>query len=172
MDCPNFAPDSSSSPRAGFRLAGVGMKTIVAAIVAIAALYVADQQFAAGRYTRVAEQMIGQIRHSMGILTARHADCKDARSLEGRPTEARQRTGGRAAPTIAELQAAGATSLRAIAAGLNDQASQPRVAKASGQPCRPRGCWNGNDVRPPIIASGRAKDLGRHQWASQSSLQS
>jgi len=43
------------------------MKFIAAALIAIAALYVADQQLSAGRYTQAAQQMIDQIRHSTGI---------------------------------------------------------------------------------------------------------
>jgi hypothetical protein len=43
------------------------MKIIGAALIAIAALYVLDQQLSAGRYTQAAQQMIGQIRHSTGI---------------------------------------------------------------------------------------------------------
>ncbi len=43
------------------------MKTIIAAVIAVAALYVVDQQFTNGRYTDVAERMIGQIRHSLGM---------------------------------------------------------------------------------------------------------
>jgi hypothetical protein len=43
------------------------MKIIGAALIAIVAIYVLDQQLSAGRYTQAAQQMIGQIRHSTGI---------------------------------------------------------------------------------------------------------
>ena len=49
------------------RFAGGAMKFIGAALIAIAALFVLDQQLSAGRYTQAAQQMIGQIRHSTGI---------------------------------------------------------------------------------------------------------
>ncbi len=50
-----------------FSLAGVAMKVIIAVIIAVSVLYVMDQQFAHGHYTDAAAQMIGQIRHSMGM---------------------------------------------------------------------------------------------------------
>jgi hypothetical protein len=43
------------------------VKFIAAALIAMAALYMLDQQVSAGRYTQAAQQMISQIRHSTGI---------------------------------------------------------------------------------------------------------
>ncbi len=50
-----------------FRFEGVAMRVIVAAVVAVSALYVADQQFTDGRYSTAAVQLIEQIKRSMGI---------------------------------------------------------------------------------------------------------
>ncbi len=43
------------------------MRAMVAAIIAIVALYAIDQEFAAGRYTEAVKLVIGQLRHSLGI---------------------------------------------------------------------------------------------------------
>jgi hypothetical protein len=59
-------------------------------------------------------------------------------------TRRQQQAAARAAdiePTITELRASGAQSLRAIAAGLNEPASQRRMAVARGTPSRSRACW-------------------------------
>jgi hypothetical protein len=42
------------------------MKALVATIIAIAALYFADQQYTQGQYTDAVMQMLVQIRHSFG----------------------------------------------------------------------------------------------------------
>ena len=47
------------------------------------------------------------------------------------------------APIVAELQANGARSLRAIAAGLNERGIRTPAASASGRPVRWRSCWRG-----------------------------
>ena len=43
------------------------MKAIGAALLALVAAYLADQQFAQGKYTSATRQMIAQIRHSTGL---------------------------------------------------------------------------------------------------------
>jgi hypothetical protein len=43
------------------------MRAIVAGIIAIVVLYIADQEFSAGRYTDAVKLAIGQLRHSLGI---------------------------------------------------------------------------------------------------------
>ena len=43
------------------------MRVILAAVVTLALLYMADQEFADGRYTLVILKMMRQIRHSMGF---------------------------------------------------------------------------------------------------------
>ncbi len=53
--------------RLAFRFAGVAMRVIVVAVVAISALYVADLQFTDGRYSAAAVQLIAQIKRSMGF---------------------------------------------------------------------------------------------------------
>ena len=50
-----------------FRFAGVAMRVIVVAVVAVSALYVADLQFTDGRYSAAAVQLIAQIKRSMGF---------------------------------------------------------------------------------------------------------
>jgi DNA invertase Pin-like site-specific DNA recombinase len=46
-------------------------------------------------------------------------------------------------PIVRELQAAGATSLRALAAALNDRGIRTRAASANGRPARSLNCWRG-----------------------------
>jgi hypothetical protein len=58
------------------------------------------------------------------------------------------------APTITELQAAGATSLRAIAAGLTSVASLQRAGPGSGLRRRLCACWHGgklSSAAPPKL---------------------
>ncbi len=43
------------------------MRAIVAAVIAVSVLYLLDQQVTNGRYTDAAEQMVGQIRQSLGM---------------------------------------------------------------------------------------------------------
>jgi hypothetical protein len=43
------------------------MKAVGAMIIAVVALYFADQELAQGKYTDVAKRMVMQIRHSTGI---------------------------------------------------------------------------------------------------------
>jgi hypothetical protein len=43
------------------------MKGLGAAIIVLVALYIADQNFAQGKYTTAAQRMVLQIRHSTGI---------------------------------------------------------------------------------------------------------
>ena len=49
-------------------------------------------------------------------------------------------------PTIAELQAAGATTLRAIAAGLNERGIPQHAEPERGRRRRSRACWRGAEV--------------------------
>jgi hypothetical protein len=65
--CPKFRPRLIVILPSAIRFAGDAMKTVAAALIAIAALYVVDQQFWAGQYTRAARHMLGQVRHSTGI---------------------------------------------------------------------------------------------------------
>jgi hypothetical protein len=70
-----------------------------------------------------------------------------------------------AGPVITELQAAGATSLRAIAAGLNDRASLLHAGPGLGLPRRSCACWRGADgfgaEHQPLIT-----DALRCHWTS------
>ncbi len=43
------------------------MRVIIAVVVAVSVLYVADQQFTEGRYSEAAVQLIAKIKRSMGI---------------------------------------------------------------------------------------------------------
>jgi hypothetical protein len=43
------------------------MRAIFAAIIAIALVYLADQELTGGRYTDAAKQVAGQLRHSLGF---------------------------------------------------------------------------------------------------------
>ncbi len=43
------------------------MKAIFSAIVAVAVLYLVDQEFAAGKYTDAVKMTLGQIAHSFGL---------------------------------------------------------------------------------------------------------
>lgn len=43
------------------------MKGLLIAAGAIAALYLADQQYTQGKYTYALQRMVIQIRHSMGV---------------------------------------------------------------------------------------------------------
>jgi hypothetical protein len=43
------------------------MRAIVAAIIAIAILYMADQEWTGGRYIDAAKSAIGHLRHSLGF---------------------------------------------------------------------------------------------------------
>ncbi len=43
------------------------MKKFLVAAMIVAALYVADQHYAAGKYTRAVGQLTTQMRHSFGV---------------------------------------------------------------------------------------------------------
>jgi hypothetical protein len=50
-----------------FVLRGLRMKGLLAATMAVAILYVADQQYAQGKYTDAIGRMVAQMRHSFRI---------------------------------------------------------------------------------------------------------
>jgi DNA invertase Pin-like site-specific DNA recombinase len=60
------------------------------------------------------------------------------------------RAAGDIAPIIAELQAGGATSLRAIAAGLNERGVPTHPEAASGQQRRSCAFWRGGKPAPAL----------------------
>jgi hypothetical protein len=78
----------------------------------------------------------------------------DGRTAKSRPTsrkgraERARRDAADLAPVMAELRAAGITSLHGVARALNARASQQR-AVASGRPFRSSACWRGSSRTPP-----------------------
>jgi hypothetical protein len=49
------------------KLGGSSMKGLLIAVGIIAALYVADQHYAQGKYTDALQHMVMQMRHSFGV---------------------------------------------------------------------------------------------------------
>jgi DNA invertase Pin-like site-specific DNA recombinase len=80
------------------------------------------------------------------------------------------RADGRAAdlaPTIKALQEAGATSLRAIAAALNEQNIPTARGTANGPLCRSPACWSGLRVEHEVTklnCGGHLGPVGRQLW--------